>query len=217
MCNVEDFSSEIFFAVTDAGGTPACYEIVIGPEPNSGFIFMDKDDPTCSLKSGTGTIISYLSGYAGSTLTWLPYFLSDISGTMDFVEDTSLTEPNLVVSLTGSVFDATLQLPSCKKMYCNKNDLYYAEIFVSYGGTCFFIDFLRDQLRGDPSDSDCSVKSKMGTKFSNHDGYNGNSAKFSADGPAGYSGTMDFLLDENVTKETLEINSFSENIFDVTR
>ena len=215
MCNVEDLSSQVFFAATD-DGPPACYEITIGPLSTSGNIIMDKDDPTCSLKSGSGTDVSRLSGYAGNTANWGPFDL-DISGTMDFVEDTSLTEPNLVVSLTGSVFDATLQLPSCKKMYCNKNDLYYAEIFVSYGGTCFFIDFLRDQLRGDPSDSDCSVKSKMGTKFSNFDSFNGNSAKFSADGPAGYSGTMDFLLDESVTKETLEINSFSENIFDVTR
>ena len=150
------------------------------------------------------------------TANWVPATLF-ISGTMDFVEDTSLTEPNLVVSLTGSVFDATLQLPSCKKMYCTKYEVIFAEFFVRNEGICFFIDLLNDEIRGDPSDSDCSVKSKMGTKFSNFDSFNGNSAKFSADGPAGYSGTMDFLLDESVTKNTLRLNSFSENVFDVTR
>jgi hypothetical protein len=108
-CSVDDVSEAEYFA-SIAGH---CFKIEL--TDNVGQLIGDRDDPTCTAKSGTGIPFSKFDGFNGNTAVWSPG-AAGFSGTMDFKRDPTVTEPVLINNgLNGQVFDVTLVLPSCQQ------------------------------------------------------------------------------------------------------
>ena len=228
-CHPEDVVGNIFFA----SGGGYCFKIAIG---TGGHIIGDRNDPQCHYQSGTGIHFSNYDGFNGNTLNWTSQ--NGFSGTMDFLENISLSKPKLVINSfqeTSGIFYVTLELPSCQttdspslmpsllptlepsSSFCSAEDVSGFTFFTSFAGYCFKIELINNvgQLIGDQTDPTCVTMSGTGIPFSNFYGFSGNTAVWSTE-TAGFSGTMDFLRDPSVTVPTLINNGLNEQVFDVT-
>ena len=224
-CNPGDVTGKIFFA----SGAGFCFKIIVDV---GGQIIGDKNDPHCNNKSGTGIPFSNYDRFIGKTLIWTPQ--SGFFGTMNFLENTSLTEPKLAINSfqPAQTFYVTLELPSClmtespspvpssimpSSTFCSADDVSGAKYFASIAEHCFKIELVDNvgQLIGDKNDPTCATKSGTGIPSSNFDGFNGNTAILST-GAAGFSGTMDFKRDPTVSEPVFINNGLNGQVFDVT-
>ena len=208
-CNAEEVIGMILFV----SGAGYCFKIDVDV---GGQIIGDQNDSQCNNKSGTGIPFSNFDGFTGNTLNWAPQ--NGYSGTMTFLEKTSLTEPELAINnnVQAGIFDVTIELPSCL-MTCSADDVSGAEYFASIAGYCFKIELIDNVgvLIGDDADPTCAIKSGTGITFSTFDGFDGDTEVWST-GTAGFSGTMDFKRDPTVTEPVLIDNGLNGNVFDVT-
>ena len=233
-CRPQDVIGRVFFA----SAANNCFKIEVGV---GGSLIGDNTDPFCNVKSGTGVTFSSYNGFSGGTLNWAP--VAGFSGTMDFFENTSLSEPKLVLDSFNPntlVFDVTLELPSCEPpitptpsmavsappsaapslgpLFCTAEQVSGNTFFAPFVGICFMIQLIPNAfLVGDNNDATCALMSGLGIPFSIFQGFlpNTDIATFGV-GPAGYDGIMYFARDPSLTSPMLINNGLAGKTFNVT-
>lgn len=213
-CRPKDIMGQTFFAPAANN----CLKISVNA---NGTIVGDGTDGACAVKSGLGAEFSIYGGWNGKVLTWNKG-LAGFSGTMKFQENTLLTDPQLLIHSYDEptqVFDVTLQVPSCKRSYCTKEEVAGSTFYAPFIGYCFKIPLVPGEiLMGDNTDGTCASQTGTGIQFSVFNDFlpNGDVANFTQ-GLAGFSGVMNFIRDDTLTGPAIYPNgNVVNNVFNVT-
>ena len=188
-----------------------------------GEIVLDATDQSCSNEVHTPSlVVSKFDKIVDNRVTFVKAGPSGYSGTLDFKEDSTVTEPSLVPrKLENQEFILGVNVPSCNQgpIY----PVYYEKVpqtmFLPVGGRCYRVElFESGSIAVDTTDSTCSnsftEQGKIATYISGH----GNEVFFEKFGATGFGGMFKLFRDTTLTGTDIkiDINSLDGGVFDIS-